>query len=1264
MQSTDVPITNDVPITKHWIIILSLALLAAACVALLGVTSAQAQTTSGVIEGTVEDANGGKLPNAVVKATNNNGQSTQIVSDSEGNFRLLNLTFGKYRVEVTLNNFGKKTFNEVTVEPVNVAKLTVVLSPNALAESVSIMSEGQLLQTENATQAATLSSKELTELPTASRNITHLIVAEPGVSAPLPDRTGSGLNIATTPGTQEQDSAQSLNPSVNGARPTNNSLRLNGVDSTNLLSRTGGLGSNLIVPLDSLEVVSVQSALYNSPTGRNGGGNIELVTRNGTNQFRGSAAHFLQNEKFNANEFFLNRGGTARPNFRRNETSVAFGGPVIKDKLFFFANVQRTQFLSGYASNATARVGLPVGLTDTRTRESIAGVLNNYLANGQADNNTFAANFLTRLRAFPADQQPGLFQKFFGTANPNTANLAFRQMTANDVNPVAVNILNAKRNGQFLIPSPAASLVILPGNGAFGREQFLQQVIPTGVNSWAGVGALQWTPREKDRFRLNYNNSNSNVVEAFGWADSSPSPTDGQTKGWSTSLSHQHTFSNSLINDLRLGFFDLSNNRLSQFKDIRNSTLGIFNPLEQLGGLAALMPTIDITTQFGSGGIGNAWDFYDRQKVYNVINTLSYVRDNHTFQFGGEYRRMNLTGEFQSRTNGDLDYDTWALFFTGHGAAGGGSDLDQGDTRRNMTAQDISGYVHDDFKFRKGLTLNLGMRYDFFGNFTDSDGRLGTFITDALAKETGLPYGYQVPSNSQIFKPGFKPLDIGLYVEPNTPIDLRLINKAKYESTLAPDYNNFAPRVGFAWNPSFLPKFVVRGGYSIFYERTSASYKVDLQRAAPFFVYQNVPAPLDMVNPYPRLNINPFVLPFNVAIARNANGTPRWIRGDGKDFPANEPFGAKSNVYIHPNIKAPYMQQWSLNTQYELMKGIALDVRYVGSRGVGLVGRFNVAQAIDPRATAVNGFTNIRDNNRSTANPDGALINPDFFVPSQFLGLSRAGGFVQVANVGHSIYHSAQVDVKGRMAKRGIWNVAYTFSKSLDNLSSDTTQAQHDNTRLFLNRGRSDFDRPHRLNASFVFDLPGVKGGQQFVNTLTNGWRFSGLLTLQTGSPFTVLGAAARNAYQFQVSSVRPSLAPGRTIESAIKSGSVQDRLGYGTTDQYFDPTAFINSEDRWGNVGRNTLRGPIQRQMDISLSKTTKFRESLGLEFRWEMFNFTNTPSFGNPSSTLAAGGTCIPSPSRVCDPTTTTAIGTIGRITTTIGGPRTMQASLKLTF
>ena len=317
----------------------------------------------------------------------------------------------------------------------------------------------------------------LSDVPTPSRNYTHVIVAEAGVSAPLPDRTGRGLNLATEPGAQAEDGSQSLNPSVNGARPTNNSLRVNGIDTTNLLSASGGLGGNLGVPLEALEEVEVQTALTSAAQGRNGGGNIELVTRQGANRFAGSGTYTFQHERMNANEFFLNRAGTPKPEFRRNDVSGGLGGPIRPGRTYFFGAAQSTRFKSGYATNATATTGLPVGLTDVRTADSIASVANQWLRNGAADNPTFAANFLRALRSFPAEQQPGLVAQFFTDANA----LTFRELTAADIHPVALNILNTQRDGRYLIPSPSSNMPVLQGNGTYGREFLAQQVIPDGV---------------------------------------------------------------------------------------------------------------------------------------------------------------------------------------------------------------------------------------------------------------------------------------------------------------------------------------------------------------------------------------------------------------------------------------------------------------------------------------------------------------------------------------------------------------------------------------------------------------------------------------------------------------------------------------------------------------------------------------------------------------------------------------------------------------
>jgi len=1118
-------------------------------------------------------------------------------------------------------------FAATTTETRGALAVAVVLRASSVMEQVQVSASAEMLQTAKATQSVVLSSQQIQSLPTASRNITHLLVAEAGVNAPLPDRTGKGMNLANSPGAQADDATQSLNPSVNGARPSNNSLSLNGLDATNMMNSGGGLGSNIQVPLDSLDVVEMQTGLFSAMTGRNGGGNIQIITRGGSNDFHGSAYHFFQNEKLNANEFFLNRAGTRRPRFRRNETGVTFGGPIHKDKIFYFGSVQRVQFLSGYANRAIAATGIPEGLGDVRTRESIAAVANQWLQSG-AQNPAFASSFLQSLRAFPAEQVPGLERKFFSNTTPPT----LRVLTAQDIHPVAVNVLNVKRNGAFLLPSATTSMPLLAATQSYGAERLLQQSFPTQFDTWSGTGTIDHYLASDSRLRLNYTKAQSFVEEAFGWANSSPSPTQGQTPSWAASLNWTRTIGGRLVSEFRGGFFELYNTRLSKYRDIQNSTLGIYNPLEKaVGGLASLMPTIDIVTQRSSSGIGNAWDYFDRQRVVNVAETLSYTTNHHTLSWGGEFRRPELKGEYMARTNGDLDYGNWVLFFTGHGAAGGGSDLDQGDTRRHFRMKDVSLFFQDDWRVRKGLTLNFGVRYDLFGNPTDVQGRMGNYYTPEAARAMGLKPGFYVDEQSPFFQPNFDPLKIGIVVEPGVGFNLDQVYKAPWRSTIKTDYNNIAPRIGLAWQLS--PKLVVRAGYGIFFERVSGAIKTDLQLSAPFFIYQNVPAPVDMADPYPRLNVNPFQIPFNVTISRNAQGTPSWRRFDGSLFPATSPFNAKNNTFVDPFLKTPYVQQWSFNLQYELDRGSLIDVRYVGSRGVGLLARLNLAQPQDPRITPVNGFNSI-------TNSAGAAISPDFFVRPEFLGLNRAGGFRQRSNWGQSTYHALQANFRRRVGKWVTGNFSYTLAKSIDNVSSDSAVVEHNAFDIANNRGPSDLHRQHRFTAAYVVDLPTPAFARStFAKTVLGGWNVSGLATLQSGAPFSLIGNSTRNATFAQPTRVRLSMAPGRTAQDAALSGPVQDRLA-----KYFDPSAFTDSLDQWGNSGRNIMRGPNQIQYDFMFGKQFVITERFRVEFRWEMYNAFNSPVFNNPASTFAANGP-----------------GTAGVISTTIGGPRTMQSALR---
>ncbi len=307
---------------------------------------AVAGQAAGIIEGVVADSSGGRLPGVTVEVLTQDRSGRAIattVTDAEGAYRISPVRAGEYLVRFGLEGFSRPE-KKAHVAPGATVTVPATLDVQQLTEAINVVANQVALEISTATQSTSFSSETLTELPTASRNYTHVIVAEAGVNAPLPDRTGRGLNIATNPGTQTEDSSQSLNPSVNGARPTNNGLRINGVDATNMLNASGGLGNSINIPLDVLEEVEVQTALPSAARGRNGGGNVDLSTRTGTDRFSGSAGYYLQHEKLNANEFFLNRAGVAKPEFRRNDTTVTIGGPALRGRTHFFGSLQRQGF--------------------------------------------------------------------------------------------------------------------------------------------------------------------------------------------------------------------------------------------------------------------------------------------------------------------------------------------------------------------------------------------------------------------------------------------------------------------------------------------------------------------------------------------------------------------------------------------------------------------------------------------------------------------------------------------------------------------------------------------------------------------------------------------------------------------------------------------------------------------------------------------------------------------------------------------------------
>ncbi len=352
----------------------SVAFIAMALVLLsFGQSQLTAQTGGSTgLRGAVTDATGATIPSAKVIITRvDTGERRETVTNNAGEWEARFLNAGVYQIVVEKTGFKKLTREGINVTTSEVGTVNLQLEVGDVGQTVEVTADAEMVSSNSATTIRTLDSRELESLPTSSRNFTQLLVIEPGVSADISELLSN-------------DNA-SISPSVNGARTTNNSFVYNGIDVTSLLccnSRINGsrgtidegggsLSRNLAPALETLEEVKLQTSLYDAATGRNGGGNFQLISKSGTNQFHGSVYHFLQNDKLIANDFFFNRAGLERPILRRNEGGFAIGGPIIRNKTFFFGSYQRTRAKTSYVDEATNTRRVPRALSDDRSDEGI-----------------------------------------------------------------------------------------------------------------------------------------------------------------------------------------------------------------------------------------------------------------------------------------------------------------------------------------------------------------------------------------------------------------------------------------------------------------------------------------------------------------------------------------------------------------------------------------------------------------------------------------------------------------------------------------------------------------------------------------------------------------------------------------------------------------------------------------------------------------------------------------------------------------------------
>jgi hypothetical protein len=1193
-------------------------------------TFVSAQETTGAIIGTVKDSTGGALPGVtVVVRSEKTGETRTVVTDASGFYQVRVLPTGTYRLSFTLDGFKTIAQEGVPVEAAVSRALNLTLEVGGLEETVTVTAAPEAVQLDTATVSYQVSAMEIEQIPSATRNYTHLLTSTAGVSADLPP-------VAV-------NDTGSISPSVNGTRTTSSSLFYDGVDITSLLSNRGTMDENIVPAPETIEEVKLQTSLYDASTGRSGGGNFQIVTKSGGNGFNGTAYTFQQHEKLMNNDFFNERFGLEKPKGRRSESGLSLGGPLRQDRAFFYGAYQRTDANTGFVPTARSRALIPAALgliSGERTAENIVAA--------------------------------------FRSLNPSF------NLTPGQISPTALAILNLVNpaTGDYLIPGAAGPVVAndrvvsIGGLGNLGGDPLveLRNIIPAEFQQDQLSAKLDFQLSDANRLSGSFFFSNFPSLDPFPDPSSLASPVTlrRSNQGRVLAISDTHVWSK-VINEIRFGYLSLGNTRRldDDFLGITNAQVGVVNPalaFDDRDATRRLGHYVNRSSNLSWGGPNDVFNQRE-QDTFHLLNAVSWNRGNHSFRLGGELKQhfiaTNLPEEQATEFEKIENFQQFLLGFTSE------ADTQFGFTEKNFRSRDLGFFFLDDYRVNGQLTLNLGLRWDWFSWPYEKGGFFGNFLEREVTDPDNPLSGFRVPSN--IGSTGFNAID--------GAIDATVRSDSK--STLdGEDLNNFQPRVGFAWTPrQTSDRFVIRGGYGIFYDRLTAAFMNTVFSNYPLLREIEITRPtraVPIANAFATQNTN---LPFNQWLPMRVffeagNYVIRDNTGVAEPGALNPGNTAETFEFraVDPELVNPYYHQWNIGYQWGFSKDLVWEVRYNGALGKRLLESvsFNqpydlndpeapqyvkdritaayragggTANAQDPKALGygyLNPSTGRADNNFG---PGSRLISTEARTP--YLGFNDAEAVLLRNADWNSIYHGFQTTVSKRFSRGFQFHAAYTYSQSRDNFSSDPGSTagggrpdvpntgfvvENDSRNVGANRAPSDFDRPHRLAASFVYLSP------RTAPAFLRNWQISSYLQFQSGRPFSLFepepsGRISRSAF------LRPDYAAGANADTLAQQGA-------DPVERYFNTSAIVAcvSPCVFGNVPRNVLRGPDQKRVDLAISRQLFVSEARYLELRVDVFNLFNWTNFDIPVNEVGSED--------------------FGKILNTLGGPRTGQLGLKFVF
>jgi Carboxypeptidase regulatory-like domain/TonB-dependent Receptor Plug Domain len=1158
------------------------SMLVALALILCTASTARAQNTTASVRGTVTDVQGAAVAGADVTITDaDTGYQRSQKTGPEGSYVFPSLPIGRYSLSVTRDGFKAFEVRDVVLHVNDNLTVDARLDLGAKSETVEVVASTTQVELNNADLSGTISGRQITELPLNGRSFAQLLTLVPGVS----QDNGFAYNQKGLTGGADL--------SISGGASNANTFLVDGANNVDV-----GSGRTLLVypSIDSIEEFKVQRNSYGAQFGGNSGGQVTIITKGGTNEFHGSVYYFGRNDVLDANNTNLkaNNPGAHTPKLRRNDFGYTVGGPIKKDKIFFFWSQEWNRQITGRVNSG--RVPTPLERTGDFSDQ----------ANDTASNSANTIGCLPK--AGLSDPGNGVGGAF--TASPNNTSATgagfIDVIPSSRMSPAGVGVLNT-----YLLPTLPRGAPNYGCGTNFSKSfnqanNFREESIRGDINLAKSLKLML-------RYLQDNNTFGPPATGSSGWGADSGTSLLSETWSQPSRIAVARlskTIGSTAVNDFQFSFSDNRINILPTNQGAATTLSSLF-PQFMPAANKGFTPANGPATWINAGNLPTVWNFgpwANAENLYTFQDDFSKAIGRHTLRAGVLYSRNEKNQDLFDTENGVLNGSVGFGGCKGHGATDtsepvfcqnltanqtgyGTADLflagsafgwgEQGNFFSNLGRwENLEWYVNDDFKFNSRLTFNLGMRYSYLPNPYAANDKYTVFNQAAFNPALG-----NAPCNGLYYSAGLlanpcpAQFDTGKKDALGNEIFVAGGGLPGPNRALRNNYNRgFAPRLGVAWDPTGSSKWALRAGFGQFYNRDDISLTDGLGGANP-----------------------PFVANF-----KSVNGNGRFLDNTNQ-LPACTPncFGTglgNASVGTELTARQPYTLQWNVSAQHELWRDTRLEVGYVASRTKNAQSKYD-ANAVNPAER----LAFAQSNGSLTSLKPFAVIN--------------SGSIAVYSYHGSASYDSLQAAFDTRFRRDLTFAAVYTYSKTISDVA---LRSNNGNGNLILDpfnlgamRGLATIDRPQIFAANLIYNTPALRDMNRIARYGLGDWQLSTIVNVSSGTPYTPVinsfsaggsGVNDLSGIGLGNGAYRPNIVPGQSCRNRSFSGF-----------QWINPNRYTLNGFKLGTIGTTPAGdcfGPGVSRADFSVAKNFQITERIKMQFRMDFFNLFNHPQYNNPNN------------------------------------------------